>query len=337
MIVTLTGAYRNVGDHLIGDRALRLLKDYVEEDIISIDRKDIQAQTYDLFDKAQTIILCGGPAYQSNIYPDIYPLDLDKITTKVVPLGLGWKGGLHETPQEFRFSPNAESFIRKLHNSIEFSSCRDHRTVDVLSQLQIDNALMTGCPAWFDLNCSQQNFETRSLENIVVSDAALDTRTCLAVIRHVADRFPSARLTFALHHGYYPRLGRKGASFAAQHMLAAAYAKARGFKIRNLSSDLNAMKNLYDSCNLHVGYRVHAHIYCLSARTASILISEDSRGIAQSEALKCPIRRSDDADLIEQLDGDIASVLDNSATHFSDTLAAMQEALDTMRLFLRSI
>ena len=36
---------------------------------------------------------------------------------------------------------------------------------------------------------------------------------------------------------------------------------------------------------MHVGYRVHAHLYCLSHSTPSYLIAEDSRGLGMLEAL----------------------------------------------------
>src|SRR5699024_8576119 len=41
-------------------------------------------------------------------------------------------------------------------------------------------------------------------------------------------------------------------------------------------------------CDLHIGYRVHAHIYFLSKRLPSILLHEDGRGNGVSEALNSP-------------------------------------------------
>ena len=35
---------------------------------------------------------------------------------------------------------------------------------------------------------------------------------------------------------------------------------------------------IYDDCSLHIGFRVHAHIYNISRGNQSILIDEDSRG-----------------------------------------------------------
>jgi hypothetical protein len=39
MLVTITGAYKNAGDHLIGLRAKRLLERFVDAEVINVDRK----------------------------------------------------------------------------------------------------------------------------------------------------------------------------------------------------------------------------------------------------------------------------------------------------------
>ena len=40
---------------------------------------------------------------------------------------------------------------------------------------------------------------------------------------------------------------------------------------------------IYDDCDLHIGWRVHAHIYNMSMRNLSILIEEDARGGGYNE------------------------------------------------------
>ena len=43
--------------------------------------------------------------------------------------------------------------------------------------------------------------------------------------------------------------------------------------------------SVYDDCDLHIGFRVHAHIYNLSKRNRTILLEEDGRGAGVNEAL----------------------------------------------------
>ena len=42
---------------------------------------------------------------------------------------------------------------------------------------------------------------------------------------------------------------------------------------------------VFDEAGCHVGYRVHAHLYCLSHATPSYLVAEDSRGLGVHETL----------------------------------------------------
>jgi hypothetical protein len=337
MIVTLTGAFRNAGDHLIFDRAARLLKKYVDGDILNLNRRDLPDSSYDTMNDARAIILCGGPAYQKNIYPGIYPLDLSRITTRVIPFGLGWKGALEEKPDDFEFSTASTSFLKSIHSSIDKSSCRDHLTVDVLANHGVTNVEMTGCPAWFDLDTMERDFGVSDPTNVVLSDPAQFSKQSFEVIRLLRKRFPRAQLTLALHHGLYPGLNRKGMQFALERLLLTAYAKSLGFTVRNIAADLGAMKDVYTQCDLHIGYRVHAHIYCLSQRTASLLVSEDSRGIGQSLALGCCILKSNDESLPDQLDAEIDRMFANKAVYFQPALQAMNDRFRIMTSFLESI
>ena len=43
--------------------------------------------------------------------------------------------------------------------------------------------------------------------------------------------------------------------------------------------------SIYDDCDIHIGFRVHAHIYNLSRRNLSILAEEDARGAGVNDAL----------------------------------------------------
>src|SRR5690606_836236 len=112
----------------------------------------IGPEHYDLFNRARAVLLCGGPAYQREIYPKVYPLERNRISARIVPYGLGWKSSAGKAPSTFRFEPPAEEFIKDIHSKIELSSARDLLTVEVLSHADVNNAIMTGCPAWYDLS-----------------------------------------------------------------------------------------------------------------------------------------------------------------------------------------
>ena len=62
------------------------------------------------------------------------------------------------------------------------------------------------------------------------------------------------------------------------------YAQNNDCVIKDISGGYEGFE-IYDKCQLHVGFRVHAHIYNLSHRHFSILIEEDGRGAGVNNAL----------------------------------------------------
>lgn len=83
--------------------------------------------------------------------------------------------------------------------------------------------------------------------------------------------------------------GTKADQYTGQKKAAAAEElsvrlRDEGFTVHDIAYG-SAGFSLYDGCDLHVGPRVHAHIYNLSQRKRSILIEEDSRGAGVNEPL----------------------------------------------------
>lgn len=336
MLITLTGAYRNAGDHLIGHRARALLRKHVDEEIINIDRREISELHYPLFNKARAVILCGGPAYQAQIYPKVFPIDLSHIDSKVVPMGLGWKGNLGSTPADFKFPEPAENFIREVHRNIEVSSVRDHLTLEVINNLGINNVSMTGCPAWYDLDHLDDDYIFQSdAKKITFSLPAKPQPDTFDIIAGISRDFPKAQKTLAMHHGWRPSKSDKGNEMLKWHLRVAAFATARGWKIAPIADGLDKFRRLYDETDLHVGYRVHAHIYSLSQQTASLLINEDSRGVGQTTSLGgAMLMAGDGADVV--LDA-IRKHFDTKGSGVLESTNRIKATYPTMVKFLNTL
>ena len=282
MIVTLSGAYRNAGDYLIRDCAHNLLRRFVDPEIVDVDRKAISRDHYALFNRATAVFLCGGPAYQKNIYPSVYPIDLNRITAPVIPFGLGWKARLSEDIETFRFSEAGLGFVKRIHTGVRYSSVRDDLTMQLLTRNGVQNVLMTGCPAWYDLDALTRDYEHKcEVRRAVFSAPAIVDKNCLAAIKLFSTTFSRSEKFISFHHGLLPATSVRGAARGLTYGALAAYARSLGLRTVNLQADLQGMRDLYDSADLHIGYRVHAHFYCLSRRRASILISEDTRALGQ--------------------------------------------------------
>ena len=340
MIITITGAYRNVGDHLIKDRAHKLLKKYVDADIIDIPRNKLKGTDLNLLNKAKTIYLCGGPAYQTNMFPKIYNIELDRITTKIVPFGLGNKS--FDESNFVKFSNESLNFIKKIHEKIDHSSVRGVITQENLSFHNVKNVIMTGCPAWYNLELIHDEFKfskKSSIKTIIYSAPALTDKSSLKVMEYISNKFKKCkggggvRMICTLHHGnivgYRPKAMLKNYGVVKTKFVA----KKMGFEVLDLNSDVNKIK-IYDQSDLHIGYRVHAHIYMLSNKLPSFLISEDSRGIDQSKTLGSPILTSNSKHLIEEIDSSLNTYFSNQGSSVAKQIRKMQETYSVMMDYL---
>ena len=84
MIVTLTGALKNVGDFLIAERARALLARFVDAEQRNLPRHLPLGDQLDAVNRARAVLFCGGPALAADLYPGIYPLaePLDRLTNR---------------------------------------------------------------------------------------------------------------------------------------------------------------------------------------------------------------------------------------------------------------
>ena len=321
MLVTLTGAFKNAGDYLIGYRARGLLANHTDHEIVDLNRKELSDESYQVINSAKALLLTGGPAYQKRIFPDIYPLDLERLQVPIVPYGLGWKGGLNQAPEDFKFEPQAEEFVRGIHQSGYFSSARDHQTVGILNRLGIENAFMTGCPAGYDEEKLSQDYEQREVKQVLFSMPAVPQPHVEPLLRYLAKKYPRAKKIVAFNAGYKSTRSKDRAKFTRWNYQMILKARLMGFSPVSFESDFAKFQQVMGDTDLHLGFRVHSHIYSLSQRVATALIAEDSRGISQLEALKAPVLTAKQpiAEITAQLDRIFSSGLE------------IQTSIETMR------
>ena len=140
---------------------------------------------------------------------------------------------------------------------------------------------MTGCPAWYDLNFINQIRINESVhlsfDKICVSDPAKtqNLRQALSLVRYLRDRYKDAKLYYIFHRGV---VENQELDFFRQQL------EQMEVVISNIEGSKEGF-SIYDDCDLHIGYRVHAHIYNLSRRNISVLIEEDGRGAGVNHAL----------------------------------------------------
>lgn len=333
MIVTLTGAYKNAGDHLIGYRGRQLLQKFVDAEVVNVDRKAIQDCHYDLFNKAKAVFLCGGPAYQKNIYPIIYPINLEKIFVPIIPYGLGFKAALGDN--NFLFEKDAMDFVTKIHSRIQTSSARDIKTVEALNAHNIYNVTMTGCPAWYDIEKMDNTYHfSPRIRRLAFSAPATVDDNFIQLLKMIAVRYPDADRYITFHHGFFNGRSKKEIKKSLILLKAGLSGFKNGYKVVSFQSNLTKMMDLYDSCDLHIGYRVHAHLYCLSQRRASVLLSEDQRGVSQSITLGLPPIEMNQPDCFDRISRELDGL--NDQDHFEGVFDKMKSSFVIMKNFLES-
>ncbi len=307
-IVYLSGAYKNAGDFLIEKRAVELLEYAIPGvNITRILRSDIAGKIGEINER-DAVVIGGGPIYQENL--DGYmPLQayIDKVKRPTMIMGGGWYGpdGGASTVFRYRFEELTKRFLQKIYESGFGFSCRDIHTVNVLRNAGFKDSVMTGCPAWYDLEFAGKA-DLRDgdgpIRKIVVSDPAklCNLEGALGVVRYLRDRYPRAEMTVVFHRGITNDKYTSGKSGNMLFRYAGLF-EDLGAKVLDISYSADGFR-VYDDCDLHVGFRVHAHIYNLSRRNRTILIEEDGRGAGVNETLGLPsIRAYDDRVLVKNV------------------------------------
>ncbi|TBN00185.1 polysaccharide pyruvyl transferase family protein [Hyunsoonleella flava] len=342
MIILLSGQIKNIGDFLITDRAKSLFEEFVDKDVVILDRTKDLSDQLDLINKSRFVVLCGGPAYASNIYKGIYPLvdDLSLIKVPIIPFGLGWCGRPAGSPLSFSFNEESDSFLRKVHNEIKSSSCRCNVTEKVLKNNGFDNVTMTGCPVWYHLPSIGKKFNKIETVKHVVFTTAADPKLIkqtVSLIKVISKQFPEAKITMTYHRGIFPDKHttiRATMGYLAM-ALGAKFVDSK-ISIKDVAYDLKKL-NFYDDCDFHIGYRVHAHLYFLSKRLPSLLINEDGRGKGMVETMNLPVFNIEDMDIISRVDNTLAEYKENNFSSFSEIGNYIDNQFIIMKNFLTNL
>ena len=291
MYILLTGALKNVGDFLIADRCKKLIEYYNPGcKIVEISRYEPLDDKLDLVNSSKAVILAGGPGYLPKLYPNVFRLTrrLADIKVPIIPMGMGWFGQSKSdiSIYNYKFTPKSMQLLNRMKEDAKYFGARDYHTARMIKNNGFNNALMTGCPAWYDVDYMDKDFDTeKEIKKVVFSTpaGAHYAEQTVKMMEVIKEKYPKAELICSFHRGIEKdQYTDENAANVLLFMKNAA--ENLGYKIADLSYDLSKM-SIYDECDIHIGYRVHAHIYCLSHRVRSILLNEDGRGSGLCHAI----------------------------------------------------
>lgn len=289
-IALMSGAYVNAGDFLIEQRCRELLETNIDNAQIDVFKRNVSyddriecLNSYDL------IVFGGGPGFQARIYPDKIPFvsNLQDIRARMAVLGWGWKGRSGGSAHIYKkniFTKDMIRFISHISGQSQHIGCRDWCTVQMLKAQGFENAVMTGCPAWYcmdtieDLGTQHKKLLNCEKPKIIISDAAFPQNVIYMemLLRTIREIYPHAYMKVLLHRGITKQ---------NQRCLNDKLKEVLEFETDDISGGGAEIFRQYDACDLHIGFRVHAHIYCLSRGIPSVLINEDARGFGVNDAL----------------------------------------------------
>jgi len=157
---------------------------------------------------------------------------------------------------------------------------------------------MTGCPALYDLDYIEKPFNIKSkteVKNIVFSQGVTFTKSksvseyTRKLILDLKNMFPNTNLTVAFHHTLdkekYKQKYNKKNNFVEKHHALTDWLEENDINYKDISGGVDSLIELYNNADLHIGQRVHAHIFMCSTSKPSVLITEDGRGRGLKEVL----------------------------------------------------
>lgn len=334
MAVYLThGAKKNVGDYLIHDRARKLWAHVAPEvEVVSIPRWITQ----ELPEDARALVLCGGPGFTPKLIEGVFPLAQHALGQGIplAGLALGWQGLPAKNPGSFMMSARSVATLRGIAERGAPISVRDDVTRDLAAQFGIET-IRTGCTAWYSVPHlgTDPVLANPAPKTIVFTTPAQsgNAQESIGIMKMLRERFPKATLIASFHRGIDPdELTPKEESRPLRAQAKAA--KKLGFEVRDTAYDLEKI-GFYRDVDLHVGYRVHAHLDFVSRRSPSVLISEDGRGFGQTATLhgESKVLWAGAPNLIDRLDRRIAVEIKKGWPTLTRAIGVIEEAYPTMR------
>lgn len=269
---------RNVGDALISDSAIKLIRHRAPEyDPIFVFR----GNSLDTIQGEIRTILAPGFSVNDKVYPDLFRLydDISRLPDAFFPVGCSFQNPspTEETYAKYEHSKETVSFLKSITRNSGPLPCRDDLIVEMLKKNKIP-AFYCGDLALYDDNMIGTRFspptEIKSVAFTIQHNPRF-TRQSFEMLDLIRNEFPKSML-YVVHHSRKNMYSRAVSE----------YAFAIGFIEKDLSGRVQNL-DFYDDVDLHIGYRLHGHISFLRRRKPSCLLVEDSRsfGISRTGSL----------------------------------------------------
>jgi len=290
----ITHKHVNMGDGMILEAILKLLEPH-ESQYVFTSRKNLSGEDIEKINSTKALILAGSN--QLNDHTMLIPVKdletLERIKVPIFPFGVGIHG---HPPLASTMTHQTREIILRIHERIRYSSWRCLHTMDYLirhvPELK-EKILMTGCPSMYGPAVLNGHPFARR-ENVVVvtvTERGDFWQREKKTIDFVASRYSKAEKVLSLHQFFKP----SGSESAAKIWKKSEgpddlrrFAEKKGFHIFVPRSARECME-YYARCDVHVGSRLHAHLYFLSQAKRSFVTHVDDRSFGLARTFGFPL------------------------------------------------
>ncbi|GFZ77913.1 hypothetical protein GCM10010978_19410 [Compostibacillus humi] len=278
---------RNSGDDLIGKSVIKLLKHHLDANIkvdtvyvsdmkdaanLPTDYKAVLAPVLRPTVKGEEVV----PKYRNEYLRFAVNNDIPFIV-----IGSGWKQypGTYAQSMNLEMDPSEKRMFKKLFNkkaSSNIISSRDAYTENFIRNNGITSFGTTGDPALFDpeyLGLPARLPDRIKTIAVSMPHNRFHNGKTYEMAKELKKRY-SCRVILTFH-GYYKNLYTDLAKKWADGPI----------ELIDLSGDAEKL-NFYNNIDLHVGFRLHAHIFFLRTRKPSLLLAEDGRATGHLATIK---------------------------------------------------
>lgn len=269
---------RNSGDDLLGKSFENLLRK-VKGTNLEIDYAHITDSPVKEMDLNYSAIL--SPALRPTVFGDKvspkYRNDYLSLALNqeipVIAAGAGWKKypGTLAQSKKLNLEKSEKTFLSKIFEKQDegnMISCRDIYTENLLANNGVPCFGTTGDLGLFDpANINKPMNLTKQIKLIAVTMPHNKSHYNKAykIVKELKERYQfEVKVVF---HGYFGSIDSEIVKRLQQIKV----------EIIDLSGGAEKL-NYYDNVDLHIGFRLHAHIWFLRTRKPSLLIAEDGRG-----------------------------------------------------------
>lgn len=194
----------------------------------------------------------------------------------VLSAGTALEVGAHNYNIYSQLSKKSLNSLNRIADNAVFFTNRGFLTQAFCDYIGLSNTTFSGDIAFYDRRFFDLEFKpTSKIDKIAISDPHYPKfymRSFSKLCYEVKNIFPSSEITIVLH-GKNPEIEN--------------FANAHGLSVTRIYLDKDNGLDFYDNIDLHIGYRVHAHVSSLVRRKPSYLIEQDGRGCDYGLTINC--------------------------------------------------